>query len=146
MIARALVLVLLLTPGLATRSSAGDILELSPAEYNKTVAMMRHWLELVDKRKYAETFAAASESFRHDSSAEKWAAFHPKMLTETGPVVSRGKISSFTSKEKPNNQTLPSSYQVNFKTKFKIKRGTEYVEIVKENGEWKVAKYLIIPD
>lgn len=146
MIPRALLLILLLTLSLATRSSAGDILELSTADYKKVVAMMRHWLELVDKGKYAETFAAASESFRHDSSAEKWAAFHPKMLAETGPVVSRGKISSFSSKEKPNNQTLPSSYQVNFKTKFKIKSGTEYVEIVKENGEWKIANYLIIPD
>jgi hypothetical protein len=34
---------------------------------------------------------------------------------------------------------LPSSYFVTFKIKFKKKSGTEHVQIVKENGEWKVA-------
>jgi hypothetical protein len=145
-VARALVLATIVILGLANQSHAGDNLEISPVDYKKAEAMIKHWLSLVDKGKYAESFAAASESFRKNLSAEKWAANHPKMLAETGPVDSRGEISSFTTKEKANNQTLPSSYQVEFKTKFKKKSGTEHLEIVKENGEWKVADYLIIPE
>ncbi|MEY2505453.1 MAG: hypothetical protein QOG27_1733 [Verrucomicrobiota bacterium] len=142
MIARTLLLISLLTLGLASRSSAGDILEISPAEYKKAEAMMRHWLQLVDKGKYAESFAAASELFRQNSSVEQWTAKHSKML-EAGPVVSRGKIASFVPMQKPNHETLPSSYSVTFKTKFKKKSGSEWVQIVKENGEWKVATYSI---
>ena len=142
MIARALLLVPLLALGFANRSSAGDILEISPAEYKKAEAMMRHWLRLADKGKYAESFAAASELFRQNSSVEQWSAKHSKMLG-AGPVVSRGEIASFVPGEKPNHETLPGSYFVTFKTKFKNKSGVEHVQIVKENGEWKVAAYSI---
>jgi hypothetical protein len=142
MIARAFLLIPLLTLGLAHRLSAGDILEISPAEYKKAEAMMRHWLQLVDKGKYAESFAAASELFRQNSSVEQWSAKHSKML-EAGPVVSRGKMDSFVPREKPSSEALPSSYFATFKTKFKNKSGTEHVQIVKENGEWKVASYSI---
>lgn len=118
---------------------------MKPAEYVKTEAMLKHWLVLVDKGKFAESFTAASDSFRHDLTAEKWAANHSKMLDETGPVISRGKM-GLTTAEKPSHETAPSSYQADFKTKFKKKSGTEHLEIVKENGEWKVANYMIIPD
>ena len=103
--------------GLARQSSAGDNIEMKPAEYDKTEAMLRHWLALVDKGKFAETFTATSDSFRHDSTAEKWAAFYPKMVAETGPVISRGKL-SLTTSEKPSHEHAPSSYHADFKTKF----------------------------
>jgi hypothetical protein len=45
--------------------------------------------------------------------------------------------------EKANPRTFPSEYFVMFKTKFKKKSGTETVQIVKEDGEWKVAHYSI---
>lgn len=144
-VARALCLVTVLTLGFAHLSIAGDFIEMKPAEYKKTEAMLRHWLSLVDTGKYAEAFAAASDSFRKDLSAEKWAAHYPKMIAETGSVTSRGEIASFTTSEK-SHEKAPSHYQVDFKTKFKKKRGTEHLEIVKENGEWKVADYMIIPD
>lgn len=144
-IVRTLILAAILGLGVIHRSNAGDNLEISAAEYKKVEAMMRNWLAMVDKGKYAESFAAASESFRKNLSVEKWAANHLQMLAETGPTVKRGEISSFRSEEKPNNRTLPSSYRVNFKTKFKKMDGTEYLEIVKENGEWKVAHYIVIP-
>ena len=103
---------------------------------------MRQWLALADKAKYAESFNAASELFRKDSSVEEWAAKHPKMLV-AGPVVSRGEMVHFSSYEKANPRTLPSTYFVMFKTKFKKKSGKETVQIVKEDGEWKVAHYSI---
>jgi hypothetical protein len=143
--ARAAVLMMVLGLGLARQSSAGDNIEMKAAEYDKTVAMIKHWLALVDKGKYAESFAAASDSFRHDLTAEKWAANHSKMLEETGPVISRGKV-DITTAEKPRHEKAPSSYHADAKTKFKKKSGTEHLEIVKENGEWKVADYRIVPD
>ena len=145
-LSRALVLAVLLAFALNNRSNAGDNIEMSPAEYKRTQATLGHWLSLVDKNKYPESFAAASDSFRKDSTAEKWAANHAKMLADLGPVVSRGEISNFTSNEKPSHEKASSSYQVDFKTKFKKKTGKERLEIVKENGEWKVADYTIIPD
>lgn len=117
---------------------------MKPAEYNKTQAMIKHWLGLVDKGKYAESFAAASDSFRHDLTAEKWAANYSKMLEETGPVISRGKV-DLTTVGPPSHERAP-SYDAHCKTKFKKKSGTEHLEIVKENGEWKIANYRIIPD
>lgn len=135
--ARALVLFAILMVGLPHRSNAGDR-DISPAQYNKAKTMMSAWLKLVDQGKYPESFAAAAESFRRNSSTEKWAAKHAQMLTEMGPVVSRGEIVSFVPGEK---EGVPSSYFVTFKTKFKKKAGSEYVQIVNEKGEWKVASY-----
>lgn len=143
--ARAAILATVLSLGSARPASAGDIIEMKPAEYDKTEAMLKHWLALVDKGKYAESFTAASDSFRHDLTTEKWAANHSKMLEETGPVISRGRL-SLTTSEKPSHEHAPSTYNADFKTKFKKQSGTEHLEIVKENGEWKVANYVIIPD
>jgi hypothetical protein len=143
---RSLALAAILSLGFAQLSNAGDTREISPAEYKKTEAMMRAWLTQIDKAKYAESFATASESFRKGLSVEKSQTNHAKMLADIGPVVSRGKIDSFTTKEKPSSETLPSTYQVIFKTKFKKKSAREFLEIVKENREWKVANYLILPD
>ena len=142
LILRVLTLIAILLATLPNRSNAGDILEISPADYKKAETMMRHWLALTDKGKDAESFNAASELFRKNSSVEEWTAKHTKMM-EAGPVVSRGEIAGFTPMEKPNHETLPSSYFVTFKTKFKKKSGTELVQIVKENSEWKVASYSI---
>lgn len=67
------------------------------------------------------------------------------MLEKTGPVISRGKV-DITTAEEPSHERAPSSYHADCKTKFKNKSGTEHLEIVKENGEWKVANYMIIPE
>lgn len=128
--------------GLTNQSHAGDIREISPADYKKAQTAMKEWLALVDNGKYAESFAAASEFFRKNSSAEKWKTDHAKMM-EAGPVVTRGEMAGFTPMEKPNPDTLPSSYFVTFKTKFQKKSGTEHLQIVKENDQWKVAAYSI---
>jgi hypothetical protein len=145
-ILRVLILIPILIATLPNRSNAGDILEISAADYKKAETMMRHWLSLADKGKYAESFAAASELFRQNSSVAQWTAGHRKMLGEHGAVVARGKIDGFTPLEKPNSTTLPSSYFVTFTTKFKKKSGAEEVQIVKENGEWKISSYKIAPD
>ncbi|MEY2563280.1 MAG: hypothetical protein QOH88_1473 [Verrucomicrobiota bacterium] len=145
MAARVAILAAVLTLGLACPSSAGDNIEMTTAEYPKTVAMIRQWLALLDKGKYAESFTTASDSFRHDLTAENWAAKHSKMLEETGPVISRGKMGHLMTVGPVSHEKAP-SYDADFKTKFKKKSGTEHVEIVKENGEWKVANYMIVPE
>ena len=141
MIARTLLLVSLLTLGLSSRSSAGDHLEISPADYKKSETMMRHWLALADKGKYAETFAAAAELFRKNSSVEQWTTERRKVLEERGKVLSRGKIDGFTPSEPPNSTSLPSYYMVTFKTRFEKKAGVEVIQLVRENGEWKIGHY-----
>jgi hypothetical protein len=140
--ARAAILATVLS--LARQSSAGDNIEMTTAEYPETQAMIKHWLALVDKGKYAESFTAASDSFRHDLTAEKWAANHSKMIEETGPVISRGKM-DLTTVGPPSHEKAP-SYDAHCKTKFKKKSATEHLEIVKENGEWRVANYMIVPE
>jgi hypothetical protein len=144
MTTRAAIFAAVFSLGIVGRAAAGDIIEMKPAEYNKTVAMINHWLELLDKGKYAESLAAASDSFRHDLTPEKWATNHAKMLAETGPVVSRGKV-EITNAEPPSHEKASDSYNADFKTKFKKKSGTEHLQLVRESGELKIANYLIIP-
>jgi hypothetical protein len=136
-----LILVSVILAALPNRSSAGDNLEISPADYKKAETMMTHWLSLADQGKYAESYAAASELFRKNSSVEQWTAERRKVLEERGKVVSRGKIEGFTPSEPPNSNTLPSYYMVTFKTKFEKNAGVEVVQLVRENGEWKVGHY-----
>lgn len=140
----ATILATVLSLSLARQSTAGDNIEMKPAEYSKTRAMIKRWLGLVDKGKYAESFAATSDSFRHDLTADKWATNHSKMTEETGPVISRGKM-DLTTVGPASHEKAP-DYDAHCKTKFKNKSGTEHLGIVKENGEWKIADYKIIPD
>jgi hypothetical protein len=138
---RALALAVILTLGAVHLSKAGDNIEMAPADFKKAEAGLRSWLSLLDQGKYAETFAAAAELFRQNSSVENWKDRHAIMLEDSGPVVSRGEIVSFVPSEKPNPDRMPAFYFVTFKTKFKKKSGTEYVQIMKDNGDWKVASY-----
>jgi hypothetical protein len=115
---RLLIVISVVLATLPNRSSAGDNLEISPADYKKAETMMKHWLSLADKGEYAESFVTASELFRKNSSVEQWTAERRKVLEERGKVVSRGKIEGFTPSEPPNSNSLPSYYMVTFKTKF----------------------------
>lgn len=142
--ARVALLAAVLSLGVVRQSSAGDVVEMKPEDYKKTQAMIAHWYALLDKGKYAETLAATSDVFRHDLTVEKWAANHAKMLEKTGPVISRGKV-EITTVNNPDHPTEP-SYAAQCKTKFKQRSGTERLEIRKENGEWKIANYMILPD
>ena len=144
LLARLLVLTAIFIAALPNPSSAGDGDDSLRADQKKAEPIIRDWLSLVDKAKYAESFAAASEIFRRNSTVEQWTAEHRKMLEANGPVVARGNIDNFM--VLPLDKTAPRSYyEVTFKTKFEKRSAVEEVQIFKDNDEWKVTSYKIAP-
>lgn len=106
----------------------------------KIVAAMK-WLQLVDAGDYRASFAAASEEFQNDfGAANMWEITLSAMRNSSGAVVSRDDKmtlnTTYSGRDKPKV-----SYQLDIKTKFAKKTTTEEVTLVKEAGEWKVAKY-----
>lgn len=105
------------------------------------IAAAVKWLRLVDAGDYRASFAAASEEFRKDFGAPNmWEITLSTMRNSWGAVVSRGdKVTlntTYSGRDKPKV-----SYQLDIKTKFAKNTATEQVTVVKESGEWKVAKY-----
>lgn len=144
LIARLFLFTALLSLGAIARLNAADSAKLAPAEGQAlgTAAML--WLSLLDAGKYAENFAAASESFRKNLTVEDWAKNHASMKKQFGAVVSRDDnvdLKTRTSQSDDGKETI--TYTVKIKTTFEKKAGVEAVRMEKESGEWKVADYSV---
>lgn len=105
------------------------------------IAAALQWLRLMDAGDYRASFAAASEEFRKDFGvADMWEITLSAMRNSSGAVVSRGdKVTLNTTVSGGDKPKV--SYQLNIQTRFAKKTATEEVTLVKESGEWKVAKY-----
>lgn len=129
--------------GVALRSNAAEPTKLSVEEQKELASAAVDWVLSLDEGKYAETFAAASESFRKGSSVQKWKEGHAFMQKNFGPVVSRDPNFDLkrTWREEDGKDTV--TYILKIRTKFEKKSGIENVKVEKESGKWKVADYTI---
>ncbi|MDL2274742.1 DUF4019 domain-containing protein [Desulfosarcina sp. OttesenSCG-928-G10] len=97
------------------------------------------WLELLDEAKYQEGWRQASGIFRQKNTQEEWESKILSVRTSWGDIVFREHLSI----DAVPGIAIEESLSVTFATYLKNKSAVEKITVVKENGIWKVAEYLV---
>jgi hypothetical protein len=101
------------------------------------------WLTLIDKEKYAESWAEGSTLFRARITEKAWESKTSLFREAVGHILWRDVDSVSLVSELP---TMPNGQYavVRYHSKFEGKAdGVEIVNLVLENGLWRVASYTI---
>ena len=101
------------------------------------------WLALVDAGRYAESWEAASTSFKAAVGVVKWQDTAKRVRAPLGKVLSRKLDSAQFVKNPP--QAAPGDYVfLTYDTSFQKKAVTEIiVPILDKDGHWRVSTYTI---
>jgi hypothetical protein len=128
--------------GDANPSNAMEPITLSPSERQAVIHSAKRWLRLVDAGKYNESFAAASDLFRENLTAEEWEADQASTRRQLGAVITRDQnidLQAFAAKD--GKGTIICTLWIT--TTFQKMAAGERLRMVKESGEWKVAHYTV---
>jgi hypothetical protein len=115
---------------------------LSPSERQALINSAKRWLRLLDAGKYNESFAAASELFRENLTAEEWQGDQALTRRQLGAVITRDQnidLQAFASKD--GKRTIICTLWIT--TTFQKMAAGERLRMVKESSEWKVAHYTV---
>lgn len=93
-----------------------------------------NWLALVDDDKWAESWAATSQSFKSLNTVALWQSTSEQVRAQMGHVKSRKFLSEQDVPAPPKGYTM-----IRFKTDYANKNGAiETVTLEREDGNWKV--------
>lgn len=110
--------------------------KLSDSEKLKFQKIVEDWLQLINTRKFAESWEFISAELKAKYAKDKWQIALQPLLKQVGQFKSR-KLKSITS---PDSQTIFADFESSF-TKFPT--GIETVILKIENGKWNVSSYSI---
>ncbi len=104
------------------------------------------WLALVESGQYAVSWNQAAKAFQSRISKSEWVAGMKKLRARFGKVASHD-FQGITYPENP--PSISSGKHVALKYKVSFSKGIRADEVVsmvlKNNGEWRVSGYFIVP-
>lgn len=124
--------------------SADDSAKNTTAVGQEMVNVAASWLVLLHAGKDAESFAAASPSFRKGLTVTQWASNRSTMQKEFGAFVSQSDdVDVTTNRSVSDGAKETTTYIVKFNSTFQKRPVIEAVTMEQESNQWKVADYSI---
>lgn len=130
-----IVLLLVLLVGCGQRVSKSGI----PAEVESVVRTVS---EQIDQEQYDKVYNEASELWKKDSTLEQSTETLKKLHLKLGKVENRV-VHSATEQQNSSGPLKGNAFIITYQTKFERGEGMETFTLLKENGHWKLARYLV---
>ena len=119
---------------------AAPALSADPAGYQEAVDAANHWLNLIDEKKYQESWEQAAEYFKSAVLKEDWEQMARAVRGPLGNAVSRNlksKQYTTTLPGAPDGEYVVIQYETSFENK---KAAVETVTPMKDaDGHWRVS-------
>jgi hypothetical protein len=122
-------------------SACGKDVERSrvPSEVLEVVA---HIGELIDQERYDQIYAESSERWKQDATLEKSNETFKTMIAKLGKVETRS-LHSAAEQENSGGVLRGHVFILSYQTRFERGQGMETFTLIEENGQWKLARYLV---
>lgn len=116
----------------AATSAQGPVVATQAVADTEESRAARHFLELIDQERWADSYNATGTSFRKLNTLQVWTSASEQARGPLGAVISRNLLSQ------ENLPAPPAGYEVvKFRTKFANQPETiETVSLDRENGRW----------
>ena len=110
-----------------------------PAEVNEVVA---HVGNLITQGEYDRIYSESAERWKQDVTLEQSNETFKTLRTKLGTVESRS-LHSATEQENSGGNLKGHVFILSYQTRFERGEGMETFTLIEENGQWRLARYLV---
>ncbi|HEU5460117.1 MAG TPA: DUF4019 domain-containing protein [Pyrinomonadaceae bacterium] len=110
-----------------------------PAEVQEVVA---HIGDLIEQERYDQIYNESSERWKQEVTLEQSNETFKTMRTKLGTVSSRS-LHSATEQENSGGVLKGHVFILTYQTRFERGQGMETFTLIEENGQWRLARYLV---
>ncbi len=110
-----------------------------PAEVNEVVA---HVGDLITQEQYDRIYSESAERWKQDVTLEQSNETFKTLRTKLGTVESRA-LHSATEQENSGGNLKGHVFILSYQTRFERGEGMETFTLIEENGQWRLARYLV---
>ena len=121
-------------------SGCGDVARgRVPSEVNETVAQIG---DHIDQERYDQIYRESSDRWKQDVTLEQSNETFKTLRTKLGKVESRS-LHSAAEQENSGGVLKGHVFILSYQTRFERGEGMETFTLIEENGQWRLARYLV---